>query len=380
MTPASVCSSHSLLTSIIVKKLPTWELKPHTRAKHLILRSYLEAWLPKLAWKKRIVFIDGFAGPGEYAGGEPGSPQIALDAAIKHKGDLSGCELVYIFVEADEASFRHLKGVLDSIEHPSNIRFEPIEGQFATELSGILDNIESRGSSLAPALIVADPFGWTGVPFDLIARAARQPRSEFLISFMSESIIRWKSLPNQQANFDSLFGCSEWRDALEMTNPEETKRFLIELYVKQLKAAGLTYVRTFEVMDEKNHTEYYLVFGTHNIAGLRAMKAAMWNADPSGRFQFSYASNAGQLALIALEPDFDLLRSLIVERFAGAEFSIEELEEFVLAETAFRESHYKKQILKPLELEGKLKVLKSTRKKAWSYPPGTTMRLAGSGT
>jgi hypothetical protein len=42
------------------------------------VRAYLDAWLPILSSvNSRILFIDGFAGPGEYAGSEEGSPQPA---------------------------------------------------------------------------------------------------------------------------------------------------------------------------------------------------------------------------------------------------------------------------------------------------------------
>ena len=62
-----------------------WPIEPHTSAKHQILRKYLDAWLPILGtYNKRIIYIDGFAGPGEYVGGEPGSPIIALEAARSH--------------------------------------------------------------------------------------------------------------------------------------------------------------------------------------------------------------------------------------------------------------------------------------------------------
>ena len=50
-----------------------WPLEPHTTGKHLVLRAYLNAWLPILSsGNSRVLFIDGFAGPGEYAGGEEG--------------------------------------------------------------------------------------------------------------------------------------------------------------------------------------------------------------------------------------------------------------------------------------------------------------------
>ncbi|MGC1375672.1 MAG: three-Cys-motif partner protein TcmP, partial [Anaerolineales bacterium] len=61
-----------------------WEIEPHTKAKHEILRKYLGAWFPILGSKNaRIVYIDGFCGPGKYIGGEEGSPIIALHEAIK---------------------------------------------------------------------------------------------------------------------------------------------------------------------------------------------------------------------------------------------------------------------------------------------------------
>ena len=55
-----------------------WEAAPHTLAKHVILTSYLQAWFPILAkYNGRIVYYDGFAGPGLYSGGGEGDlPQV----------------------------------------------------------------------------------------------------------------------------------------------------------------------------------------------------------------------------------------------------------------------------------------------------------------
>lgn len=41
-----------------------WDLEPHTRAKHEILKRYLEAWTPILALGgfPEIIYMDGFAG------------------------------------------------------------------------------------------------------------------------------------------------------------------------------------------------------------------------------------------------------------------------------------------------------------------------------
>ena len=60
-----------------------WPIGPHTKAKHEILKKYLQRWFPILnKYYKRVVYIDGFCGPGRYEGGELGSPLIALKAAL----------------------------------------------------------------------------------------------------------------------------------------------------------------------------------------------------------------------------------------------------------------------------------------------------------
>src|SRR4051812_24238049 len=73
--------------------LPTiWPAEPHTIVKHRILERYLQAWLPILSHQshllqqqhRQILFIDGFAGPGIYEGGQPGSPVIAVKTALDH--------------------------------------------------------------------------------------------------------------------------------------------------------------------------------------------------------------------------------------------------------------------------------------------------------
>jgi three-Cys-motif partner protein len=62
---------------------PSWELAAHTAAKLEILEAYLRAWFPIVGRGRdfdRIIYIDGFAGPGRYKGGEDGSPIVALKA------------------------------------------------------------------------------------------------------------------------------------------------------------------------------------------------------------------------------------------------------------------------------------------------------------
>ncbi len=358
-------------------KQPTiWRLEPHTAAKHDILRKYLGAWFPKLAWKKRLLFIDGFAGPGEYDRGEPGSPLIALNAAIQHKADLSGCELVYIFIERDKDRFHHLDALLARQKIPPYVSSRVVQGTFAEHLTDILDALDEAGKQLAPAFVMVDPFGFAGLPLELIARVAAYQKTELLISFMCESIVRWRDHPNLEDTFEGLFGCPDWRKVSKFSEPADRREFLLDLYLKQLRARGeMRYVRAFQMMDKGNRTEYFLIFATHHIEGLKAMKAAMWSVDPAGSFQFSDATVSDQLTLFSPQPDFDLLKRLIVQQFAGREVTIGQLERFVVVDTAFRETHFKRQILIPMEKNNELSVVKSPRKKPYAYPPGTVIRF-----
>jgi hypothetical protein len=88
---------------------------------------------------------------------------------------------------------------------------------------------------------------------------------------------------------------------------------------------------------------------------MKRMKAAMWNVDSSGEFLFSDATDQDQLVIFS-QPHYDFLRQLIVNEFGGRETTRDQIEYFVVAHTAFRESHYK-QVLRELEREGLLTVM-----------------------
>jgi three-Cys-motif partner protein len=113
----------------------TWPLEPHTEAKHAILKSYLGAWFPILATTpRRLLYVDGFAGPGEYQGGEDGSPIVALKVARDHvlgqKLGRSGMELVFLFIEKEKARFENLEQKLARLELPGNFKVEAINDSF----------------------------------------------------------------------------------------------------------------------------------------------------------------------------------------------------------------------------------------------------------
>src|SRR5262245_2166548 len=166
---------------VMADTLPTtWAAEPHTLAKHAILRRYLDAWFPILSRQvamlrrkttslvaREILFIDGFAGPGEYTNGKEGSPVIALNAANNHVASFP-IPVRMIFIEARKDRFEHLQKVLvphlDRARQLRNIRaVEPRSGDCDSVLNALLDDCEQKGIAFGPALAFLDQFGYGAV-------------------------------------------------------------------------------------------------------------------------------------------------------------------------------------------------------------------------
>jgi three-Cys-motif partner protein len=352
-------------------KQKTWPLEAHTRAKHEILRRYLEAWTPILGAGSfpMIAYVDGFAGPGIYEGGEEGSPIIALRAALQHQQRVKST-LLFLFIEKDIERARLLEQEIKQLALPANYRWKVAEGESFEEgfRRHLLDHFVPKGRELPPTFAFIDPFGWTGVPFALVAEILRHGRCEVLINIMYEEINRFLAHPEQPNNFDVLFGTTAWRDALRLEGVAR-REFIHELYLAQLRrVGGARYVRSFEMRNKKNATDYFLFFATNSRKGIEKMKEAMWKVDESGEFRFSDATNPAQVLLFEKQPNLLELRRQLLVKFAGTTATVDEIEEFVLAETSFRETHYKKRLAE-LEREGRVVAVDPPRnRRGHSYP------------
>lgn len=349
-----------------------WSIEPHTEAKHAILRKYLDAWLPIITQSYgRAIYIDGFAGPGEYVGGFDGSPVIAIKAALEHRAALKA-EIVYLFVEADERRFNFLKQKLETLKLPPNLKYKCILGKFDETIADLFQSLDEQKARLAPTFAFIDPFGFSGKPFHLIKRIMENQRCEVLITFMYEEINRFLSDPKLESTYDELFGTDKWREIRAEKVPDARRAKLLGLYKEQLEHdAGIKFVRSFEMINAMNKTDYFLFFCTNSILGLKKMKAAMWNVDKMGAFQFSDATvNPNQSMLFELEPNYPLLKQIITQQFKGKEISVDELENFILTQTPFRETHYKRQILGPMEKAKppEIKVKCPKKRRAGTFP------------
>ena len=340
----------------------------------------------------RILFVDGFAGPGRYSGGEEGSPLIAFKALLDHpqfqQPQQRQREVVFIFMEARKDRAAALQQELKRFEAgrpiPGWVKYDVMNGQFAPLMTRRLDLIDKEGKRLAPTFAFIDPFGFKGVPMDLIARIVQNPSCECLITFMYESINRFLSHPNSkiEVHLNKLFGTGEWKALTLEQDPDRRRDGIVDFYRQRLiEQARLKYVRTFEMINEGNRTEYFLYFVTNSLTGLSKMKQAMWKADPERGQVFSDLTDTNQMVLLESTPDLARLRNLLRHRFQGHGWvGIDQVEEFVLKDTPYSEAiHLKRLTMAPMEREVPplMEVVRppGSRNRPGDYPSGTRIRF-----
>ena len=355
-----------------------WKLDPHTVGKHKVLRHYMEAWLPiMLSSNERVLFVDAFAGPGLYSGGEKGSPMIALEVLRSHPAQsmMTG-EISYMFIEKDVERAQHLKDLVEPMrsEFPANCHAEVFQGTFTGTMTEVLDVIDSHNSQLAPAFVMLDPFGVSDTPMKLIQRILQNPKSEVYISFIYRDINRFKTTPEFSPALDELFGCPDWREGMEMSTASETRNFFYSLYEEQLRKSGAKYVLHFDLY-EGNGLVYALFFATKNDLGCDKMKQAMWKVAPFGAYSFR-GETIGQFSFGEQAVNFEELDAALIGKFGmNNQVEFDFVEEFIRSDEALFHSRQLKGRLAQMEKAGTLIVDKSTRKKGRGFPPGTLIRF-----
>lgn len=335
-----------------------WGAEPHTLTKHNVYRHYLSKWMPIMihSWKGDITYAEGFAGPGIYKGGEPGSPVIALntllrDPALRTKAH----DLRFLFVEQDKRRATRLSEQLALAARPvalENLDRYGIDlaveaGDYDPTLVEVLSKHNAWGR---PMLVVLDTFGG-GVTLDIVRRIAKNPSSEVIITFEPHALARFATAQNV-GHGDAVFGDPGWRQVA--TQPPATKtQWVIRRYREVLHDAGFPFVLTFELVGRTGHS-LFLVFGTTHVRGLQKMKEAMWEVDPIEGVRYRDPADPNQQLLdIELEPHTEPLRRELVRHLRevpGSSASVGDLRRFALYQTVYKESQVKPVLDKLVEI------------------------------
>ena len=350
-----------------------WNLEPHTAAKHRVLRSYLDAWLPALAHQSRqighaeprLLLVDGFAGPGRYATGEPGSPIVMLNALLSRNDldALASVQFMFLFIEHDKGRVERLrKEVAELGRLPDNVEVNIEHGEFESTFSSVIDPIIEKGTRLIPTFAFIDPFGYSSASMSITGRLLGFPRCEMLFFLPMSFIHRFVARPGQEVALTSLFGTEEWRTAIPLQGEERTV-FLLDLFERQLEQSeGVKYVRSFQLRTQDGQ-DYRLIFSLGHVKGLEKAKNAMWKVDPVAGTSYTATTESGQEVLFRPDHTLDTtpLLAELQAHFGAESFTIEQAEHCTLVDTPFRSGHLRKLTLQPAERAGRLEVQRPGR-------------------
>jgi three-Cys-motif partner protein len=256
------------------------QIEPHTLHKYSILRKYIDVCKLFDRHYSNFVYIDTHGGSGKVylksrAKWEDGSPLIAA-----HWTPSFPCHIV----EIDHERYRHL---CESIKGCPNV--DTYLGDCNSLITPILSKIPKHDKFV---FCFVDPQklvyrGPEGVVCDqlcagTIRAIAAFPRSEFLLTFPLESILRTAgdffknpSDPRAIANANRVtifMGSTSWQN---LPKKEREGRTFLELYVSEMLESypykGAMLIRS----ESKNLPLYYLLYATHNKTAAKIMRDIM---------------------------------------------------------------------------------------------------------
>lgn len=248
--------------------------------KHEILKQYVVPFASKVgryAPDGRVVYLDGYAGPGRYEDGTPGSPALILDEAARIGGFR---QLDCYFVEKQRKSYNSLSELVGEAQR-NGISAHALRGQVQKHLDQVLERAKG-----APLFAFLDPFG-LGVSYDALTnqifgsrgRAAGRHATEILLNFNANAVRRIggylttsKDFPGKNPTLeamDAACGGSWWRDEFRASsdNVEAVRRITNEFSKRVGKAVGASSWR-IAVRNRAHHqVAYYLLYFTRHRDG-----------------------------------------------------------------------------------------------------------------
>ena len=366
------------------EKLPVYHA--HHRAKHELLRRYMDVWLPKLGFSYgQVALVDGFASAGRYRDGQRGSPLIMLDAYLgRSEADRARFKHPphFIFIESRKQYARHLKAEVESYATTHGAIVDVIHGSYELHFPTVVAYLASAYRQPVPTFAFVDPRGYADNPFSHIAdfKGQMPSKSEVMVYLPASFMARFLASGITDEALTKLYGGPTWEDAKDEQSRQRAGQRLAGLFGDRL-SEHFAWVTSFNVEPERRN-DYYLLFGTDHKDGLREMKRGMWKVDQHGGEGFKQAKTLpgqGQLFgddSVVVPPDTSILGDMLRSEFADRVFTIAEAEDFTLCRTRYLDKpHLRRWALRPLEQAGRIEIVESSRRRKSDYPAGTRMRF-----
>lgn len=271
--------------------------------KHQLLKSYLGAFTGKLGSTSggHVHLIDGYAGPGRYDDGTPGSPALAVETArlLQNTRQLHGA-----FIESDPSHHAALTKMLSE---------EDLAGEWIVKHGLAEEHLPDlvRDCGEGPLLAFLDPYGLT-VPFDmLVSHVLDRPQAvagpvgttlrttEVIMNFSVSAVRRSAGWATKEDPADSSqastistmsdglnrFLGGDWWEEIWLSERADRMERILHAYCRKLQEASKNSWSwfTIDVSDRyQGAVEYYLV---------------QFTKSPHGVWSFNDAASLGTQAL-----------------------------------------------------------------------------------
>ncbi|MHA1855894.1 MAG: three-Cys-motif partner protein TcmP [Promethearchaeota archaeon] len=369
-----------------------WELQEHSKVKHELLIKYLNSFLKITgrSWKE-ITIIDCFAGKGEYNSGESGSPLHILNVCESVLNKVQSLEKIKcIFIEKNKGNFRHLE--LNVNKKIKEIKIEPNQ-EIETKLynksfeEAYIDIENNEFSRLAsfPSFFFIDPFGYSGVPFNLIKNIFsyydpnqhKYGRPEIFLNLMVNPINRFKTNEHFEDLLQKLFGTSTWKsdiDKLEKIYTDLQNQEIISNYYRKciVEKTNANFTQKYVFRSSKNNIRLYdMIHATTQFKGLKVMKDIMFRQGIPGSFEF-HGKKEKKLQIkekntlnkyLGIDDNESSLKKWLIDVLRPDEYySYDDLIQDIYQKTPFIDSIFKKTV-KKMEKSKIAEIIRRTSKR-----------------
>ena len=258
--------------------------REQTKAKHFILKRYLQALAFKVLRFSELTYVDGFSGPWRTTTENfaDSSFMIAIDVLRDAQQRIAGVpegkrkRVRLFFCENDRRAHAKLSEAVAPYNNPD----EDFEIQtFCGDFEDAAPTINAFIGNSFP-LIFIDPTGWTGFSFDKINSLFNRRKVEVLINFMYDHINRAASMPDPKtiASLNPILGGAGWEARLDPRLPRG--QAVEKLFRESLQNAGTFDFVVSTKIDKStaDRPHFFIAYATKSHDGLKTFRETEYAA------------------------------------------------------------------------------------------------------
>jgi three-Cys-motif partner protein len=287
--------------------------REQTKAKHFILRRYLQALVFKVLRYFDVAYVDGFSGPWETKTEDfsDSSFRIAVDVLRDAQqvifSQTGHRRKIRCFLsENNRDAYAKLATAVVPFHNPtSGFEIKTFCGNFEDAIPEIERFI---GNSFP--LVFIDPTGWTGYPLEKIKSLFDRPKCEVLVNFMYDFVNRAAGMADARTleSLDPILGGPAWETRLDAGLSRG--RAVEKLFRETLRSVGkFGYVVSTKIdRPTADRPLFFIVYGTKSRNGLKEFREIEYQAlrvNARDRANAKEHKRESRTGLVDLFPGFD---------------------------------------------------------------------------